>query len=162
MYATPTAFTSAMRLFAIITMAACNCLCRRWGVGSGSGAVFPGQPVQQLRVLCRSHPQSQHQRCGHSLQLPCPLVIVCAGGGVLVVGQEQDSLGSQFSSSESYVGHIHGLNLWNYSLSSDEIQRLAASCGHLGNVVAWPDLLGAINGHVRLLNTSFCAGKSRI
>jgi len=81
---------------------------------------------------------------------------------VLVVGQEQDSLGSQFSSSESYVGHIHGFNLWNYSLSSDEIQRLAASCGHLGNVVAWPDLLGAINGHVRLLNTSFCAGKSRI
>jgi len=77
---------------------------------------------------------------------------------VLVVGQEQDARGGKFSSSESYVGQIHGLNVWDYALSSAEIQRLASSCGHLGNVAAWPDLLAGINGHVQQLNTSFCAG----
>ena len=65
----------------------------------------------QLRVLCTPHPRPSHQRCGHSLSSPWLLVIVCAGGGVSVVGQEQYSLGSQFSSSESYVGHIHSLNI---------------------------------------------------
>lgn len=82
------------------------------------------------------------------------------GGGVLVVGQEQDVRGGQFSSSESYVGQIHGLNVWNYALSSAEIQQLASSCGYLGNVMAWPDLLAGINGHIQQLNTSFCAGTS--
>jgi len=81
---------------------------------------------------------------------------------VLVIGQEQDSRGGQFSSSESYVGHVHSLNVWNYTLSLDEIQRLASSCGHLGNVMAWPDVLAGINGHVRRINTSFCAGRSII
>ena len=80
------------------------------------------------------------------------------GGGVLVVGQEQDVRGGQFSSSESYVGQVHGLNVWDYALSSADIQQLAASCGYLGNVMAWPDLLAGINGHVQQLNTSFCAG----
>ena len=65
----------------------------------------------QLRVLCTPHPRPSHQRCGHSLSSPWLLVIVCAGGGVSVVGQEQYSLGSQFSSSEFYVGHIHSLNI---------------------------------------------------
>jgi len=81
------------------------------------------------------------------------------GGGVLVVGQEQDVRGGQFSSSESYVGHIHALNVWDSALSADEIQQLAASCGYLGNVMAWPDLLAGINGHIQQLNTSFCAGE---
>ena len=80
------------------------------------------------------------------------------GGGSLVVSQEQDVRGGQFSSSESYVGQIHGLNVWNYTLSSSEIQQLASSCGYLGNVMAWPDLLSGISGHVQQLNTSFCAG----
>jgi len=84
------------------------------------------------------------------------------GGGVLVVGQEQDTRGGQFSSSESYVGQIHGLNVWNVSLSSSEIQQLASSCGYLGNVMAWPDILAGINGHVQWLNTSFCAGRSMV
>jgi len=83
---------------------------------------------------------------------------VSVGGGVLVVGQEQDVRGGRFSGSESYVGQVHGLNVWNYVLSSSEIQQLALSCGYLGNVMAWPDLLAGVNGHVQQLNTSFCAG----
>jgi len=85
-------------------------------------------------------------------------VSVSVGGGVLVVGQEQDVRGGRFSGSESYVGQVHGLNVWNYVLSSSEIQQLALSCGYLGNVMAWPDLLAGVNGHVQQLNTSFCAG----
>jgi len=77
---------------------------------------------------------------------------------MLVVGQEQDVRGGRFSSSESYVGHIHALNVWDYALSSDEMLRLASSCGYVGNVMAWPDLLAGINGHIQQLNTSFCAG----
>jgi len=77
---------------------------------------------------------------------------------MLVAGQEQDIRGGQFSSSESFVGELHGLNVWNYVLSSDEIQQLASSCGHLGNVMAWPDLLAGVTGHVQRINTSFCAG----
>jgi len=87
---------------------------------------------------------------------------VNVGGGVLVIGQEQDSRGGHFSSSESYVGHIHGINVWNYTLTSEQIQRLASSCGYLGNVMAWPDVLAGINGHVQQLNTSFCAGSFSI
>jgi len=78
---------------------------------------------------------------------------------MLVVGQEQDVRGGQFSSSESYVGQLHGLNVWNYTLSSSEIQQLASSCGYLGNAMAWPDLLAGTSGHVQQLNTSFCAGR---
>jgi len=84
---------------------------------------------------------------------------VSVGGGMLVVGQEQDVRGGQFSSSESYVGQLHGLNVWNYTLSSSEIQQLASSCGYLGNAMAWPDLLAGTSGHVQQLNTSFCAGR---
>ncbi|KAK3509962.1 hypothetical protein QTP70_023798 [Hemibagrus guttatus] len=62
-------------------------------------------------------------------------------GGVLVLGQEQDTPGGQFDASQALVGELSLFNLWDRVLSPAEISTLAA-CGVpvlLGNVVSWTD-----------------------
>lgn len=60
--------------------------------------------------------------------------------GVLVLGQDQDDLGSDFNGIEAYSGHVAELNLWDYAMSPDEVKELSLTCGLAGNVVAWPEL----------------------
>ncbi|KAK8788449.1 hypothetical protein V5799_021775, partial [Amblyomma americanum] len=60
--------------------------------------------------------------------------------GVLVVGQDQDDLGSAFSGIEAYSGHVAEMNLWDYAMSAAEVQRLSKKCGLIGNVISWPEL----------------------
>uniref|UniRef100_A0A8C5LG73 Pentraxin 4 n=1 Tax=Jaculus jaculus TaxID=51337 RepID=A0A8C5LG73_JACJA len=46
-------------------------------------------------------------------------------GGSLVLGQEQDTVGGGFDSSEAFVGSISGLAIWNRTLVSGEVANLA-------------------------------------
>lgn len=46
-------------------------------------------------------------------------------GGSLVLGQEQDTVGGQFDSSEAFVGSISGLAIWDRALVSREVANLA-------------------------------------
>ncbi|KAF4093300.1 hypothetical protein AMELA_G00000580 [Ameiurus melas] len=62
-------------------------------------------------------------------------------GGVLVLGQEQDTPGGQFDASQALVGELSLFNLWDRVLSPAEIGTVAA-CGEpvlLGNVASWTD-----------------------
>ncbi|MGH0158069.1 UNVERIFIED_CONTAM: hypothetical protein FKN15_073952, partial [Acipenser sinensis] len=83
------------------------------------------------------------------------------GGGTLVLGQDQDQKGEGFNPVESFVGSISQLNIWNSSLSPEQIKALASSCPkelRRGNVLAWPDFLTGIVGRVKMNPQSiFCA-----
>lgn len=46
-------------------------------------------------------------------------------GGSLVLGQEQDSVGGGFDSSESFVGSVAGLAMWDRALVPREVSHLA-------------------------------------
>ncbi|XP_076145380.1 sushi, von Willebrand factor type A, EGF and pentraxin domain-containing protein 1 isoform X2 [Alosa pseudoharengus] len=83
------------------------------------------------------------------------------GGGVLVLGQDQDQRGEGFNPVESFVGSLSQLHIWNYVLSSQQIRALANGCpGDLsrGTVFAWSDFLQGVTGRVKINpNCIFCA-----
>ncbi|XP_051978214.1 neuronal pentraxin receptor-like [Xyrauchen texanus] len=62
-------------------------------------------------------------------------------GGMLVLGQEQDTLGGRFDASQALVGELSLFNLWDRVLSPTEVAALAACAESpkLGNVVPWTD-----------------------
>ncbi|XP_070546057.1 neuronal pentraxin-2-like [Ptychodera flava] len=52
------------------------------------------------------------------------------GGGVLVLGQDQDNVGGGFFSGQAFQGDMTEFNLWNRFISKQEIQLLMMStCG---------------------------------
>ncbi|KAK7501166.1 hypothetical protein BaRGS_00007651, partial [Batillaria attramentaria] len=79
------------------------------------------------------------------------------GKGVLVIGQEQDSMGGGFTASESFVGSITQFNIWDEELSLTTIENMRTSCGDFhGNVVAWPDVQAALRGSLSPQPSTFC------
>uniref|UniRef100_A0A3B3IG19 Neuronal pentraxin 1 n=1 Tax=Oryzias latipes TaxID=8090 RepID=A0A3B3IG19_ORYLA len=61
--------------------------------------------------------------------------------GVLVLGQEQDTLGGGFDATQAFVGELAHLNIWNKKLSMAEIYNLATcnSKAPAGNVFSWTE-----------------------
>uniref|UniRef100_A0A3P8RMU6 Neuronal pentraxin receptor a n=1 Tax=Amphiprion percula TaxID=161767 RepID=A0A3P8RMU6_AMPPE len=61
-------------------------------------------------------------------------------GGELVLGQEQDSLGGGFDSSQALVGQLSQVGLWDRVLSSSQVATLAR-CGKVpqGSVAPWTE-----------------------
>ncbi|KAE8282967.1 Neuronal pentraxin receptor [Larimichthys crocea] len=61
-------------------------------------------------------------------------------GGELILGQEQDSLGGGFDSSQALVGELSQVGLWDRVLSSSQVSSLAR-CGRVthGTVVPWTE-----------------------
>jgi len=77
--------------------------------------------------------------------------------GILTIGQEQDSFGGGFVASESYIGELTDLNIWNRALSTSEISKLSKSChGGRGNIKKWSDFKVGIRGNVRVVSPSTC------
>ncbi|XP_058495781.1 neuronal pentraxin receptor b [Solea solea] len=61
-------------------------------------------------------------------------------GGVLILGQEQDTLGGRFDASQSLVGELSQFNLWDRVLKPAEVTALAeCSSSALGNIAPWTD-----------------------
>ncbi|XP_039979618.1 neuronal pentraxin-2 [Xiphias gladius] len=60
--------------------------------------------------------------------------------GVLMLGQEQDSLGGGFDSSQALVGELSQVGLWDRVLSSSQVASLAR-CGRVtqGSVAPWTE-----------------------
>lgn len=72
---------------------------------------------------------------------------VIHGGGVMVLGQEQDSLGGSFSPEEAFSGDLSQLNVWDKVLSPQDIYNLVRSCfTEPGNVKAWADFRTGLQG----------------
>ncbi|XP_028672575.1 neuronal pentraxin receptor b [Erpetoichthys calabaricus] len=61
-------------------------------------------------------------------------------GGVLILGQEQDTLGGRFDATQALVGELAQFNLWDRVLTPSEIHSLA-DCTEtsMGNVASWDD-----------------------
>ena len=77
--------------------------------------------------------------------------------GILTIGQDQDSLGGDFDASQSYVGELTDLNMWNKVLNASEVNNLSNSCnGGRGNVKKWSDFKVGIRGDVRVVSPSAC------
>ncbi|XP_078382468.1 C-reactive protein 1.1-like [Oculina patagonica] len=82
---------------------------------------------------------------------------VINGGGVVVIGQDQDYVLGGFQYSESFVGSISGMNLWSTVLPQDEVLRMSETCNvGIGNVLQWSDFENKIHGDVILEDPSSC------
>ncbi|XP_069334622.1 mucosal pentraxin-like [Eulemur rufifrons] len=62
----------------------------------------------------------------------------------IILGQEQDSFGGQFDASQSFVGEIWDVSLWDHVLPLKEMHDLCNS----GNILNWQDLTYEDNGYV--------------
>eukprot|EP00062_Callorhinchus_milii_P023379 gi/632982157/ref/XP_007907983.1/ PREDICTED: neuronal pentraxin receptor [Callorhinchus milii] len=61
-------------------------------------------------------------------------------GGILIFGQEQDTLGGRFDATQAFVGELAQFNVWDRVLTSAEIISIAnCSAGTAGNVLPWED-----------------------
>lgn len=48
--------------------------------------------------------------------------------GTIILGQEQDSRGGDFSNAESMIGALYGVELWSRVLDADELAAMITSC----------------------------------
>ncbi|XP_071951453.1 sushi, von Willebrand factor type A, EGF and pentraxin domain-containing protein 1-like isoform X2 [Antedon mediterranea] len=74
---------------------------------------------------------------------------VIKGGGIFVVGQEQDSYGGSFVRNEAFIGTLNQLNIWDYALTANEIHSVYTDCKFSGNVLAWAAVQEGLTGNVQ-------------
>ncbi|CAI9611265.1 unnamed protein product [Staurois parvus] len=65
----------------------------------------------------------------------------------LILGQEQDSYGGRFDATQSLVGEISDVHIWDYVLTPEDIQKVTSGDLH-GNILNWKSLLYEIKGEV--------------
>ena len=59
----------------------------------------------------------------------------------MIIGQDQDSIGGGFQTTDSFKGEMTGINMWDRVLSDADISKLAESCSAgEGNVLSMADL----------------------
>ena len=77
------------------------------------------------------------------------------GGGLLLLGQEQDSLGGSFNARQSFIGELTGVNVWGHVLRGDEITRMSRVCltGE-GDIIQWRNFKANVRGSVQSIDPS--------
>nr|XP_035939249.1 pentraxin-4 [Halichoerus grypus] len=75
-------------------------------------------------------------------------------GGSLVLGQEQDSMGGGFDSSEAFLGSMAGLAIWDRVLVPGEVAKLATGREVLGGAILTLDNAQWGGGYVQRVNCS--------
>ncbi|UYV77163.1 SVEP1 [Cordylochernes scorpioides] len=91
--------------------------------------------------------------------------VVIPGGGILVVGQDQDILGGGFNDPEAFMGEIAQLYVWPVELQPSDVMVLASTCAPYGmvEIFAWPDILGGLAGGLEPLPlVHFCRGQNPV
>ncbi|CAH3117953.1 unnamed protein product [Pocillopora meandrina] len=70
-------------------------------------------------------------------------------GGFLVLGQEQDSIGGGFESSQTFHSRLASFNIWDKVLSESDIAAQYTNCSipH-GSVINWSVFKNLIHGNV--------------
>ena len=79
------------------------------------------------------------------------------GGGVWIIGQEQDKVGGGFDVPQAFGGELTEVNVWDRVLSPAEINNLASSCASnnmQGNYLAYSDF--HIQGNVERFKPPCC------
>lgn len=75
--------------------------------------------------------------------------------GTLIIGQDQDEVGSSFSETESYVGKISYLDIWDEFLPAHQIEHMFTTCEpYQGNLYAWSDFKTKIKGSLKVCQYS--------
>lgn len=70
-------------------------------------------------------------------------------GGTFVFGQEQDEVAGGFSESESFLGKLFLLDIWDIKLEADYINQLSKTCQkYYGSLIASVQLQEHIRGNV--------------
>ena len=94
------------------------------------------------------HTHTRGLRKGYTIQ----------GGGSLVLGQDQDSVGGGFDSSQSFQGSLTNVNVWSFVLPASSIKSMSRSClsGPVGNVYKWSDFIYGIKGKAAVVIPSPC------
>ncbi|NXR39763.1 CBX6 protein, partial [Zosterops hypoxanthus] len=60
--------------------------------------------------------------------------------GIIILGQEQDTLGGRFDATQAFVGELAQFGVWDHMLAPAEILGLANCTSHLqGNVIQWDE-----------------------
>ena len=83
---------------------------------------------------------------------------VIRSGGSLVLGQDQDSFASGFGVAQSFQGLLTNLNVWDYVLCPDDIEKMSKACFYeeLEAFYKWSYLKHGVNGKLRVLVPSSC------
>ncbi|RVE62616.1 hypothetical protein OJAV_G00158950 [Oryzias javanicus] len=80
-----------------------------------------------------------------------------SGAVKIVLGQEQDTFGGGFDAKQSFVGMITDVHMWDYTLSSCEIQNYMGEINLTpGNVLNWKALDFEIVGNVLIEDKPLC------
>ena len=84
------------------------------------------------------------------------------GGGVLLLGQEQDSLGASFETHQSFIDELTGVNIWNHVINVQQINHMSKSClREVGNVFQWSDFKSHVKDSVLSIKQS-CYCQARV
>ena len=82
---------------------------------------------------------------------------VIAPSGLLLLGQDQDSVGGGFDVNQRFLGEMTGVNIWNHVMTSQEIFNMSRSClAGEGNLVSWSNLSCRIQGNVSMIALASC------
>ena len=77
------------------------------------------------------------------------------GGGALVLGQEQDSVGGSFAAHQNFLGEMSNVNIWDHVIKDQEIMRMSKSClTGKGNVYQWREFKAHVRGSVKIVDPS--------
>ncbi|XP_061676912.1 C-reactive protein-like [Syngnathoides biaculeatus] len=104
-------------------------LCSTWNSANGIGQLWvDGKPTIK-RIVHSGRPIS--------------------GKLITILGQEQDTYGGGFDASQSFIGMISRLHMWDYVLSPSEIRRYEVESNFTpGNVFNWRALDFEITGNI--------------
>ncbi|XP_064141181.1 neuronal pentraxin receptor [Loxodonta africana] len=82
--------------------------------------------------------------------------------GILILGQEQDTLGGRFDATQAFVGDIAQFNLWDHALTPAQVLGIA-NCTELlpGNVLPWEDKLVEAFGGATKATFDVCKGRTK-
>ncbi|XP_051818471.1 neuronal pentraxin receptor [Antechinus flavipes] len=82
--------------------------------------------------------------------------------GIIILGQEQDTLGGRFDATQAFVGEIAQFNLWDHILTPAQILGIANCTSPLvGNIIPWDDkLVEAFGGATKMVFDS-CKSKAK-
>ncbi|KAB1270150.1 Neuronal pentraxin receptor [Camelus dromedarius] len=82
--------------------------------------------------------------------------------GILILGQEQDTLGGRFDATQAFVGDIAQFNLWDHTLTPAQVLGIANCTGPLlGNILPWEDKLVEAFGGATKATFDVCKGRAK-
>ncbi|XP_069819665.1 serum amyloid P-component-like [Dendropsophus ebraccatus] len=69
---------------------------------------------------------------------------------IIIIGQEQDAYGGGFQKSQSFVGEMTDVNMWDKALTDDNVIDYFAGNEVSGNIINWKDLHYNLTGDVTI------------